>query len=100
MPVRLITSPGQRNDIAFAHDLIDGIEAVAAIAEKGYDADHLANRITEAVISPKRNRKVQRNTTLISTRSAIVSSASSASSRSFGASQPDTTNSSPTSWVS
>jgi putative transposase len=65
LPVRLIASPGQRNDIAFAHDLIDGIEADATIAEKGYDADHLANRIAEAgkevVIPPKRNRKVQRD---------------------------------------
>lgn len=64
MPVRLIASPGQRNDIAFAHDLIDGIDADAAIADKGYDADHLADRIenrgTEVVIPPKRNRKVQR----------------------------------------
>ena len=64
LPVRLIASPGQRNDIAFAHDLIDGIDAQAAIADKGYDADHLANRIAEAgaevVIPPKRNRKVQR----------------------------------------
>lgn len=64
LPVRLIASPGQRNDIAFAHRLIDGIGADAAIADKGYDADHLADRITEArtqvVIPPKRNRKVLR----------------------------------------
>ena len=64
LPVRLIGSPGQRNDIAFAHDLIDGIEAEATLADKGYDADHLANRIAEngaeVVIPPKRNRKVQR----------------------------------------
>ncbi|WP_319796840.1 IS5 family transposase [Nitrobacter sp.] len=64
LPIRLIASPGQRNDIAFAHDLIDGIKADVAIADKGYDADHLANRIaeagTEVVIPPKRNRKVQR----------------------------------------
>ena len=35
-----------------------------AIADKGYDADHLANRIAESgaevVIPPKRNRKIQR----------------------------------------
>jgi putative transposase len=64
LPVRLIASPGQRNDIAFAHELIDGIDTEAAIADKGYDADHLANRIAaagaEIVIPPKRNRKVQR----------------------------------------
>ncbi|MGU3400904.1 transposase [Brucellaceae bacterium D45D] len=39
LPVRLIASPGQRNDIAFAHDLIDGIEADALLADKGYDAE-------------------------------------------------------------
>jgi len=64
LPVRLIASPGQRNDIAFAHDLIDGIDADATIADKGYDADHLVDKITDAgidvVIPPKRNRKVQR----------------------------------------
>lgn len=62
--MRLIGTPGQRNDIALAHDLIDGIDADATIADKGYDADHLADRIAQAgaevVIPPKRNRKVQR----------------------------------------
>lgn len=65
LPVRLIASPGQRNDIAFAHDLIDGIKAEAAIADKGYDADHLVDRVAKAgaevVIPPKRNRRVQRD---------------------------------------
>ena len=60
LPVRLIGSPGQRNDIALAHDLIDGLAADIAIADKGYDADHLAARIadagTEVVIPPRRNR--------------------------------------------
>ena len=64
LPVRLIGSAGQRNDIAFAHDLIDGFKTQAAIADKGYDADHLVERIAEtgaeAVIPPKRNHKVQR----------------------------------------
>jgi putative transposase len=64
LPVRLIASPGQRNDIAFAHDLVEGIRAGAILADKGYDADHLCNRIentgTQLVIPPKRNRKVQR----------------------------------------
>ncbi len=63
-PVRLIGSPGQRNDIAFAHDLVDGFVADATIADKGYDADHLCATIAETgaqiVIPPKRNRKVQR----------------------------------------
>ena len=64
LPVRLIGSPGQRNDIAFAHDLVEGFEAQATIADKGYDADHLIDKIAEAgaevVIPPKRNRKLQR----------------------------------------
>jgi hypothetical protein len=37
--------PGQRNDVAFAHELIDGFEPDATIADKGYDADHLAGEI-------------------------------------------------------
>jgi putative transposase len=65
LPVRLIASPGQRNDIAFAHDLVDGFEVGATIADKGYDADHLHEKIAETgaeiVIPPKRNRKVQRH---------------------------------------
>ena len=63
-PVRLIGSPGQRNDSAFAHELIEGIVANAIIADKGYDADHLCERIAasggEIVIPPKRNRTVKR----------------------------------------
>jgi putative transposase len=64
-PVRLIGSPGQRNDIAFAHELVDGFQADVTIADKGYDADHLCDRIAETgsqvVIPPKRNRTVQRD---------------------------------------
>ena len=61
----MIGTPGQRNDIAFAHDLIDGLTADVTIADKGYDADHLIEKVTqtgaEVVIPPKRNRKVQRS---------------------------------------
>ena len=64
LPIHLICSPGQRNDIAFAHDLIDGFEAMAILADKGYDADHLCERITRVgahlVIPPRRNQKVHR----------------------------------------
>jgi putative transposase len=63
-PLRLIGTPGQRNDIAFAHELVDGFTAGATIGDKGYDADHLCQEIAETgaeiVIPPKRNRKVQR----------------------------------------
>ena len=60
-PVRLIGSPGQRNDIAFAHQLIEGFAADVTIADKGYDADHLCDRIaetgSEVVIPPKPDRQ-------------------------------------------
>ena len=63
-PVRLIGSPGQRNDIAFAHELVEGFAANVTIADKGYDADHLCEKIArtggEVVIPPKRNRIVKR----------------------------------------
>jgi putative transposase len=63
-PVRLIGSPGQRNDIAFAHELVEGLVADVIIADKAYDADHLCDRIAESggqpVIPPKRNRTFKR----------------------------------------
>ena len=44
--------------------MIDGIAAEATIADKGYDADHLCEKIAETgsqvVIPPKRNRTLQR----------------------------------------
>lgn len=64
-PVRLIGGPGQENDITHAHELIDGFAAAATIADKGYDANHLHEKIakhgSEIVIPPKRNRKIQRS---------------------------------------
>lgn len=63
-PIRLIGSPGQRNDIVFAQELIDGLAADAMIADKGYDADHLCRKIeetgAEVVVPPKQNRKFKR----------------------------------------
>ena len=68
-PVRLIGSPGQRNDIAFAHQLVEGFAADATIADKGYDADHLCDRIAESggksVIPPKRNRTINKERNII-----------------------------------
>jgi transposase len=102
-PLRLIGSPGQRNDIAFAHELVDGLEADVTIADKGYGADHLCEKIAETgseiVIPPKRNRIIKRryDTDLYKERN--ISSASSTSSNSSGASRPDTTSCSPTSWA-
>ena len=64
LPVRFIGTPGQRHDIAFAHELVQDIEAEALLADKGYDANHLIEKIEkqgkQAVIPPKRDRKIQR----------------------------------------
>ena len=63
-PVRLLASPGQRNDIALAHDLIAGFAPGAVLGDKGYDADPLAEAVETSgaavVIPPKRNRKSPR----------------------------------------
>jgi putative transposase len=64
LPVRLIGTPGQRHDAAFAHELVEDIEAGALLADKGYDANHLVEKMkerrTQIVIPPKWNRKTQR----------------------------------------
>ena len=56
--------PGSATTSLFAHELIDGFAADVTIADKGYDADHLCDRIAktggEVVIPPKRNRIVKR----------------------------------------
>ena len=63
-PLRWILTPGQRNDITQAKALLDGIDAGAVVADRGYDADWLVAQIeatgAEAVIPPKSNRTVQR----------------------------------------
>jgi len=60
-PARLILSAGQIADIDFATDLIANIRTDAVIADKGYDADALVQRIqasgAQAVIPPRANRK-------------------------------------------
>jgi transposase len=64
LPVRLIASAGQRSDIAFGEALVEGLQAEAVIADKGYDADHLIETIAqggaEPVIPPRKHRKTQR----------------------------------------
>jgi putative transposase len=60
-PLRLLAGPGQENDMARAHDLIEGCRAEAVIADRAYDADHLHDAILEAgaepVIPPRRHRR-------------------------------------------
>lgn len=64
LPVRLLATQGQRHDIAFAHGLVENIDADALLADKGYDANLLVEKMekrgTQVVIPPKRDRKIQR----------------------------------------
>jgi hypothetical protein len=50
-PVRLIAWRSQRNDIAFAHQLIEGLPLTSGIAGEGY-ADHFCNRVAESASQP------------------------------------------------
>ena len=62
--MRLLFGPGQRHDVTRSHELLDGLNPGAVIADKGYDADHLRDAIddmgAEAVIPPRSNRKTPR----------------------------------------
>ncbi len=57
-------TPGQRNDVTQAEDLLEDLEAERVMGDKGYDAqvvlDKVAEMEAEAVIPPKANRKEQR----------------------------------------
>jgi len=59
-----LARPDSEGDIALAHDLVEGIDADTLLADKGYDADHLIEKIeetgTQTVIPSKRNRRMQR----------------------------------------
>jgi transposase len=60
----LILTAGQEADVTQAEPLIDGHEADAFIADKAYDSDAVVaaveRRGAEAVIPPRKNRKVSR----------------------------------------
>lgn len=64
LPVRLIATPGQYHDVTLAHALTEGIETNALLADRGYDANHLIEKMkengTEIAIPPKQNRINQR----------------------------------------
>lgn len=65
LPVRFELGPGQQNDIAPAHELIDGLEAEQVLADKAYDADSFCEKIEAqgggVVIPPRRHRKLPRD---------------------------------------
>jgi transposase len=63
-PVDFILTGGQEADVTQAEPLIDGHEAGAYILDKAYDSDAVVRAAQrqggEAVIPPKKNRKVAR----------------------------------------
>ena len=63
-PLKFILSPGQRNEIIKAEELIEKMEFTTLIADKGYDSDafieKVKNKEIEVVIPPRANRKIQR----------------------------------------
>ena len=64
MPVRMLATAGTVADCTQAEALIDGIGAGYLLADRGYDTNAVLAaaraRGMEAVIPPKRNRKVAR----------------------------------------
>src|SRR3979409_2558547 len=64
-PVKLMLTPGQAHDLACAEQLIDGVDPGALLGDKAYDADPLADTLTQRgitpVIPPKANRKSPRH---------------------------------------
>ena len=64
MPVRAIITDGTVADCSKAGELIEGIDADCLLADRGYDTDTVIEQAKEAkmeaVIPPKKNRKVQR----------------------------------------
>jgi transposase len=63
-PVEFVLTGGQEADVTQAESLIEGHEAEAVIADKGYDSNALVATIEArgamAVIPPKKNRKEPR----------------------------------------
>ena len=64
LPVTVVLTAGQAADVKQAEKLMEGIPAEVVIGDKGYDSDQVVEAIqakgAEAVIPPKKNRKVQR----------------------------------------
>jgi transposase len=64
MPVRILVTAGTVADCTKAAELIEGIEADALIADKGYDSDEIVKLAEDAgmepVIPPRCNRRAPR----------------------------------------
>ena len=65
MPVRIFITSGTEADCRFGERLISGFDALALLADRGYDTDAIVKAARaagmEAVIPPKKNRTVQRD---------------------------------------
>jgi transposase len=63
-PLKFILSGGEQSDFKQALPLLEGLKGDFVLADRGYDADYVVEAIqkmgAEAVIPPKKNRKVQR----------------------------------------
>jgi transposase len=64
MPVRMFITAGTVADCQYGEKLIEGIDAMALLADRGYDTNTIVDKAFAAgmqvVIPPKRNRKDQR----------------------------------------
>jgi transposase len=87
-PVEFPLTAGQEADVTQAEALIEGHPAEALIADEGHDSDAVVEAMerqgAEAVIPPKRDRKVPRDMTSTCTKSGRESRGSSACSSSTG----------------
>lgn len=65
MPIRVIITDGPSADCRQAESLIAGLNAEHLLADRGYDTERIVEQATsqgmQAVIPPKKNRKIQRN---------------------------------------
>jgi len=65
MPVRISVTEGTRADCTEACSLIEGIDAGALLADRGYDTNEIVDKARESgmevVIPAKKNRKEQRD---------------------------------------
>ena len=58
--MKFTVTPGQHSDYTQAEDLLEDINGEYVIADKGYDSDHIVDKVrsmgAEAVIPPRSNR--------------------------------------------
>jgi len=52
LPIRIIATPGNRNDITQTANLLDGFRAGHVIADKGYDGESALQAVREAGAVP------------------------------------------------